>query len=44
MYDPQVFEGTGFTIVVDAATMHIGYWDEVLGGWLDLAISDLLGN
>jgi len=44
MYDPHVFEGTGFTIVVDAATMHIGYWDEVLGGWLDLAISDLLGN
>jgi hypothetical protein len=41
LHDPQIFHGTGISLVIDAANMEIFYWDEFRQEWLHISLPSL---
>ena len=41
MHDPLLWEGTGMSLVVDAARMQLSWWSDLDQKWVDIALTDL---
>lgn len=44
LHDPQIFQGTGISLVIDAGNMEIAYWDEFRPEWLHISLPDLFAT
>jgi hypothetical protein len=41
MHDPEVFDGSGISVVVDAGDGQLSYWDEFQQQWLEISLAEL---
>lgn len=42
LHDPQIWNGTGLTVVMDADQMTLAYWEQFHQEWFTLSLRDLL--
>ena len=42
LHDPQIWDGTGLTVVIDADLMTLAYWEQFHQEWFTLSLRDLL--
>jgi hypothetical protein len=44
LHDPQIFQETGISLIIDAENMEIAYWDEFRQEWSYFSLADLFAT
>jgi hypothetical protein len=44
LHDPEVSDGTGITLIVNADAGYVRLWDQTHGRWFELALADVFGS